>query len=566
MSWADKIIDSANDQAVWLRGVLLGEWEDNRSISQIVTDALAGLALGVGNVLAFRDLIAIIVRLTKHPEKREEIEEWILLIAMLLPLALTLGGAMVAGVGALVGAELGGFLRALILMLVKKGGVGLKALIEFFQHHGYGNVVNALRQVKFGSYQSVVVKALDEQIVKLRSVCENLKSKLQTLNRWPDWLPGHEAATIAIAKLESLAKALTQMQSKARSMIPQALKELDARLGQILAGDISAAVNSTHTIATGVKAEKVARAEAAGEQTGKQIHAARTAGEAEPGNVRRVKERRLVATTVNKANAEYRLANSKGIPVGAKPYHEGKTVYENPQLPEQAWIEKKSSVQDGYPDLTAKDRRGKAMTKYDTFSKIEPYDAKPGEHIVRVVGSDNPNWGSSWTRELPEDGRQFRAGTAVKEAWNSDGSYVGLKVPPKGDVAWQEIHEVRKQRAAAAGFDPDKVPYDETIKTWKGPASAQRYEYDDPLNPRKKIQEDFYLPGGDEQLYVDPEELKVLEKHKKFDERKATNFKDYDPTIKNPDGTTGNIVPTGDLIFEQVPKSEAIIAAKGGNK
>jgi hypothetical protein len=69
------MLDGATEQAERLRGMILGEWEDSRSLGQIVADALVGFVPGLGNVLAFRDLIAIIFRLAKYPEKREQVEE-----------------------------------------------------------------------------------------------------------------------------------------------------------------------------------------------------------------------------------------------------------------------------------------------------------------------------------------------------------------------------------------------------------------------------------------------------------------------------------------------------------
>ena len=106
----------------------------------------------------------MITRLAKHPEKRAHVDEWILLVAMLLPLIITVAGAAAGGIGALVGAEIGGFLRATALFVVKKGGVAFKALVEFFQAHGYGDVVKALRQVQFAPYRAALVKGLGEQL------------------------------------------------------------------------------------------------------------------------------------------------------------------------------------------------------------------------------------------------------------------------------------------------------------------------------------------------------------------------------------------------------------------
>ncbi len=245
-----KVWDGAGDTWHWLRGVVMGEWEDYRSNSQIVTDALAGFVPGLGSIITLRDLIAVIVRLAKHPEKRQEIEEWILLIAMLLPLVLTAIGALAAGVGALVGAELGGFLRALTLMLVKKGGVALKVLVEFFQHHGYGDVVKALRQVKFAKYKDALVQGLGEQIDKLIKLVKGFETKLKALGSesLPNWMPGRQSLISGIKHCQEFVVELEALRKAALNMIPKALIELDQRLEALLAGDIKAATHATHTI------------------------------------------------------------------------------------------------------------------------------------------------------------------------------------------------------------------------------------------------------------------------------------------------------------------------------
>jgi hypothetical protein len=542
----ENVWEGAGDTWRWLRGVILGEWEDNRSISQIVTDALAGFVPGVGSIITLRDLLAVIVRLARHPEKRDDVNEWILLIAMLLPLIITVAGAAVAGVGALVGAELGGFLRAAALFVVKKGGVALKALVEFFQAHGYGDVVKALKQVKFAQYQSALVKGMNEQLDKLVKLVSDFRAKLQALNpqSLPTWLPGRDAAIAAIRKSGELIDQLNALRTKARDMIPKALIEMDQRLGALLAGDVKAATQVTHSISTGTTAPAVARAVPDDRLPG-HGHTPKP----QPGNTRRVPERRLVQFHVRKNQQEFRFVNSKGVPVGAKPYHEGKTVVEYPRLEEDDWAKHSAAVDQGYPDLTAPDYRGRATTKFDTFADLRKADLKPGDKLVRVVAHDaqpRSDYGEFWTRTLPEDGRQLRAGTAVKEAWNKDGSYVELTVPPKGHAVWKEL-----------GQDPNNP----VLKGWEGPASSQRYEFTDP-KANQKVGDDFYLAGGDNQLLMDGKQMEILKKHGFISDRKPTNFKDYDPSVVNTDGSKGNIVPGGDILFENVPLDQAVMPPK----
>jgi hypothetical protein len=144
----------------------------------------------------------------------------------------------------------------------------------------------------------------------------------------------------------------------------------------------------------------------------------------------------------------------------------------------------------------------------------------------------------------------MRAGTAVKETWNKNGTYVELTVPPKGHPVWTEL-----------GQDPNSP----VLKGWEGKASAQRYEHIDPDSGRT-VKDDFYLPGGDDQVLMDGKQMEVLKRHGFISERKSTNFKDYDPNIVNTDGTKGNIIPQGNIVFENVPMDQALIRANQQGK
>ena len=537
----DSVWDGAGDTWHWLRGVILGEWEDNRSVSQIVTDALAGFVPGVGSIITLRDLLAIIVRLARHPDKRDDVNEWILLIAMLLPLIITLLGAAVAGVGALVGAELGGFLRAVALFVVKKGGVALKALVEFFQAHGYGDVVKALKQVKFAQYQGALVKGMNEQLDKLVALVQGFRAKLQALSpqSLPGWLPGREAAISAIHKSGELIEQLNALRTKAREMIPKALIEMDQRLGALLAGNIKAATQVTHTVHTGTAAPQVAKLK---HEPGK--HAARNPEPPEPGNTRRVAERRVVALA---GKREYGLVDKSGRPVGAKPYKPGVTKVGHPPQDRKGWAMQRHRVKEGWPDLANEYKPGKRATDYDTFSSLRPGSLPAGSNttLKRVVTHDKGvemDRGAFWNRELPIDGEDLRAGSAVKEGWNKDGQFVELRVPPKGDPVWRELHAL--QEKAAGG----PVPYKEELKFWEGPAAAQVYKKE---VDGRWVDDDWYLGGGKPQQFFDREQMKLLQERGFITERKATGFSDFDPEV-------GNIVPKDGPFFEVVPLDEAV--------
>jgi len=100
-------------------------------------------------------------------------------------------------------------------------------------------------------------------------------------------------------------------------------------------------------------------------------------------------------------------------------------------------------------------------------------DLPPGTVIYRIVDETAQDDGDWWAFELPKNKTEWRRNYAVKDSWNDNGYYVKYEVPEGG------------------------------LKAWKGPAAGQRYEVADG--------NDFYLPGGKTQLYVDPPALKTEE-------------------------------------------------------
>ena len=105
-----KILDEIWHKVVggldWLKQVIFGEFDENRDMSAVIADMLISFVPGVVIVTSARDLTAVIVRLAKHEEKREHVEEWMLLIACAVPLVLPIlaaaAGAAAAGVGAII--------------------------------------------------------------------------------------------------------------------------------------------------------------------------------------------------------------------------------------------------------------------------------------------------------------------------------------------------------------------------------------------------------------------------------------------------------------------------------
>ena len=255
----DSILDEAWDSVVgglgWLKSVLIGEFADNRPLSAVVADMLVSFVPGVVLVTSARDAIAVTLRLANHPEKRNDLMEWVLLCACLivlaLPLAMAAGGAAAAGVGAIVGgiagSELGAALRAVMLMLIKEASK-LVELVRFLQKFIKGDILKFLRAIKFAQYEKPLLMALNRTVQKLLEIVRGLRGHLQRANYF-------DAFKSTIATLAAWERKFYAVQQDALQKIPKALAVLDARLAKVLA---QTAPKEVHTVASGVRAKKPA--------------------------------------------------------------------------------------------------------------------------------------------------------------------------------------------------------------------------------------------------------------------------------------------------------------------
>lgn len=237
----------------WLKSVVMGEFADNRSLSAVVADMLVSFVPGVVIVTSARDAVAVILRLAAHPEKREELMEWVLLSACLiviaLPLVMAAAGAAGAGVGAVVGgiagSALGAALRAVMLMLIKEA-TKLVELVCFLQNFIRGDILKFLRAIKFVQYEKALLVATRQITGKLVEIVKTLRMHLESLRYF-------DTVKTTIAKLTEWEQRFYSVQQDALKQMPRALAELDARLLKVLA---QTAPKEAHTVATGVQANK----------------------------------------------------------------------------------------------------------------------------------------------------------------------------------------------------------------------------------------------------------------------------------------------------------------------
>ncbi|MEO5933186.1 MAG: hypothetical protein ABIQ08_06515 [Duganella sp.] len=241
----------------WLKSVFFGEFADHRPLSAVIADMLVSFLPGVVIVTSARDAVAVVLRLANHPEKREDLMEWVLLSACLiviaLPLAMAAGGVAAAGVGAIVGgiagSELGAALRAVMLLLIKEASK-LVELVRFLQKFIKGDILKFLRAVKFAQYEKALIQALGKISGKLLEIAKSLRPHLESLRYF-------DSVKDAIAKLVEWEKKFYAVQQDALKQIPKALVELDVRLEKVLA---QTAPKEAHTVSAGIQADKTAAA------------------------------------------------------------------------------------------------------------------------------------------------------------------------------------------------------------------------------------------------------------------------------------------------------------------
>jgi hypothetical protein len=238
MSGLGKVWDEAVGAYEWLKSLTLGEFAEDRPTSVIVTDMLVAMTVpGAVIVTSARDLAAVCLRLghryagtstaqqnAVHPEW----EEWVILIASALgvfgPVICAATGALV---GALVGDEAAAILRALCLMLVKKGGAILVDVVGFLESFTKGNVVKLLKMVRFADYAELLVSKLKGFIESTLSLITKAKAQLSRLEYF-------ERARGMIVQLERMEKSFYALQTRLAQEVPKALSQLDQALQDML--------------------------------------------------------------------------------------------------------------------------------------------------------------------------------------------------------------------------------------------------------------------------------------------------------------------------------------------
>lgn len=239
MAWTDDLWNEvAGDAAAsldWLKQVVFGEFDDHQSTSALITQLLVSFVPGAVIVMSARDLTAVLIRMVRHPDKRESVTEWMILVACAIGLVPALvgavAGAAAAGVGAIVGGlagdEAGAALRATALLLIEDGARLLEKLVEFLRRFIKGDIMRFLRAVKFAEYAEPVAKEVTQFIGHLTSIIEKVIAKASSFK----WIG---RVGDLIEKLKVVETGLRDLDRMAARQVKSVMGEFDKRLARAL--------------------------------------------------------------------------------------------------------------------------------------------------------------------------------------------------------------------------------------------------------------------------------------------------------------------------------------------
>lgn len=363
----------------WIWGTLQGAFNEKQTIGQILVDAVIGMVPLVGDVTAVRDLIAVSIGLAKEPKKRESVTEWLFLVILLFALIPVIGG-VIKGVG------------RLALRVTTKAAENVETLgdvIKFLNRVGEGDAVKWLNKLNVVEYQAQLID-------KMNGFCQTM---ITAINQILKARVGRMLPERWQADLIRVRDGFAALQPLASKMIPQALKELDAKLRVLQAlvykGEI-------HTLATGT-------------------------GRAE---VRREAEAYLIERPLRDAPKQ----GTRFPSLHAEALHEDR-------------LRRKYSKA-GYPDLLGYKGKSPAFGDERVFTNIASFSGEitaksaremAGSTIFRAFGNETAlatNPGGSWAaggfwgyQKVPGNAEEWRQRSAVLDEWNGNGFLVVLHLP-----------------------------------------------------------------------------------------------------------------------------------------
>jgi hypothetical protein len=207
----------------WLWGTVQGAFNEKMSLSQIITDAVIGMIPLVGDVTAARDIIAISSGLATEQKKRDDTMQWVLLVIFIFALIPVFGG-VIKGVGR-IAVRLGDDVVKAVGHAAHHGDEIAKLaneIIAFLNRMGHKNAEAWFKALNVLSYQGQILG-------KFRHLCDTL---ILSINRYVLRFQRVLPQSL-VARSEQLVAGFKQIKALGESKIPQALKELHAKLARL---------------------------------------------------------------------------------------------------------------------------------------------------------------------------------------------------------------------------------------------------------------------------------------------------------------------------------------------
>ena len=410
----------------WCWGTMQGAFNEKQTISQVITDAAIGMIPLVGDVTAVRDLLSVSIGMGSDPKKRTEILQWVLLVVLVFALIPVVGG-VIKGVGRLTLRVAGDAAKDTAL---------LGEIVQFLNRVGHGDATKWLKGLDLGKYQPDVLSKLKDFCVTMRrAIQKSLESRVGKL------LP-----EVWRAKLQAISGGIQSVFDLADKMVPEAFKELIARL-KVLQQLVYR--GEMHEIATGgmPKIRREAEAYLDERKLARQIRRGRFPSAA-------------CAADGTESEALVRAKYQPKIDEGW-PNLFGKTG-QMPVFGEETVFLDVASFHGEIKALDAQQLAGKKLYRaFGRKSELATYE--PGSS---AGGRSPAYWGVG---EAPKSAEEWRTRSAVLDTWNGNGYLAVLHLPD--DFA------MRMPQA----------------KAWQGKI-AEQFGSSTPVQ---------YLEGGGEQVVID---------------------------------------------------------------
>jgi hypothetical protein len=356
------------DSIDWVWGTLKGNFNEKQTVSQIIVDAIIGMIPVVGDVTAVRDIIAVVIGLCTDEKKREDKFQWIALTLLLFALIPVVGGA-IKGIGKL---------------LIKNvdNVAKIADLVHALNRIGVGDAVKFVKELDLTKYTTQLIGKWHELIMRMELGMDAILKKLNVLI--PD---------AVISRIQQIKTALSKVKTIGDKMIPDAVKELQARLRlvqqQMYDGEWLSIPKTLKSSSREIEAHLV----------------------------------------TSPAGKKWEVNRLEFPPAKKSDYHHVDGWPNLEDVNDSRFVD----VVGGTPT--------NPICKYkqiESFSgPIIPVTLPPGTKIYRVITSSSNPTGTCWVRKLPPDGIAWRNKCAVLSDWSHNGVYIEYIVEKPGLKVWE---------------------------------------------------------------------------------------------------------------------------------